>query len=529
MKLRYFIPSIVAVVAAMFTGCSDDNNPTFLDEVKVSSSYVTLPQDGGTNTISITAKDSWSIAGESVPSWLSISPMSGGVGVSSISFSADATADGRECELLINCGGKVQRVNVLQSAEETDPVIMTVSEAVALIKANAYTDKAVYVKGIVCRIQEISVQYGNATYYISDDGTFKDGNWLEIYRGYWYNAEKFTKGDEFSVGDELVIKGVLMDYKGTPETAEKTAEVISVTKSLLKVDSLTVGGETSNVLPVEGGEIVANLTSKGTGVAIEIPAEAQSWLGVVNSTVGENPTVTFRAAPNTGGDRNTTVIFKTTDGSKEYTAQAEIVQKGAILECSVADFLAAEVGDTQYRLTGVITELYASDKQGKSFYIADHTGNVLVYRAEGFIEAGAKVGDVVTVVGKRGAYKDTPQMVSGTFEALKYSVKEISIADFRNVEDDKEAYYLISGTISQVKEADLGAKNDVEKYGNFDLTDDSGSVYVYGVLKGWGGVKGQFGELGLTWGDKLTIIAYKTTYKGLVEAVGVYVSHEKAN
>ena len=56
---------------------------------------------------------------------------------------------------------------------------------------------------------------------------------------------------------------------------------------------------------------------------------------------------------------------------------------------------------------------------------------------------------------------------------------------------------------------------------------DSGSVYLYGVLKGWGGPKGQFGDLNLTWGDKLTIIAYKTTYKGLVEGVGVYLSSEK--
>jgi len=136
------------------------------------------------------------------------------------------------------------------------------------------------------------------------------------------------------------------------------------------------------------------------------------------------------------------------------------------------------------------------------------------------------VGDVVTVVGKRGTYKDTPQMVSGTFETINYAAKAISIADFRNVADDKEAYYILSGTITEATES--GTKNDVEKYGNFNLTDESGTVYVYGVLKGWGGAKGEFGDLGLTWGDKLTIIAYKTTYKGLVEAVGVYLSHEKA-
>lgn len=173
--------------------------------------------------------------------------------------------------------------------------------------------------------------------------------------------------------------------------------------------------------------------------------------------------------------------------------------------------------------------MYASDKQGKSFYIADHTGKTLVYRAEGFIEAGAKVGDVVTVMGQRGAYKESPQMVNGTLEEVKYAVETKTIAEFRDLPDSKEQYYLISGTITEApqEELDKGAKNDVTKYGNFDLTDETGSVYIYGVLKGWGGAKGQFGDLGLTWGDKLTIIAYKTTYNGLIEGVGVYVSSEK--
>ena len=120
-------------------------------------------------------------------------------------------------------------------------------------------------------------------------------------------------------------------------------------------------------------------------------------------------------------------------------------------------------------------------------------------------------------------------MVSGTLEKVNYSATAVTINEFRNLPDDKEKYYIISGTINKVAEADKGAKDDIEKYGNFDLTDTTGSVYIYGVLKGWGGAKGQFGELGLTYGDQLTIIAYKTTYKGLVEGVGVYLSSKKAN
>ena len=190
----------------------------------------------------------------------------------------------------------------------------------------------------------------------------------------------------------------------------------------------------------------------------------------------------------------------------------------------ISEFLAAEVGDTQFRMTGVITELYASDKQGKSFYIMDYSGKTLVYRAEGFIEAGAKVGDVVTVVGKRGAYKDSPQMVSGTFEELKYAVTEVSIADFLAKADDKNVYYMVSGTIDEIA-------NDT--YGILYITDGTNRLYVYGCYPGYGATgddrKNFIATAGIAVGDKLTMIGYKDTYKGTIELCGgIYFSHKKA-
>ena len=50
--------------------------------------------------------------------------------------------------------------------------------------------------------------------------------------------------------------------------------------------------------------------------------------------------------------------------------------------------------------------------------------------------------------------------------------------------------------------------------GNFHLEDATGSVYVYGLLSGWGGPKKMFQELGLKNGDKVTIVGVKSSYKG---------------
>ena len=503
MKLKYFIPSFVVAVAAMFTGCSDDKDPTYLNEIRVSSSYVALNTNGGSTSIDITTTGSWQIA--NAPEWLTVSPSSG-TGSGTVTFTA-AAGVGRTAEVLLTCDGKTQRINVIQG-------IATVSTATCAEVIAGPDSKTYRVSGTVTSIANTT--YGN--WYLND-GTG------EVYIYGTLDAKGATKNFlslGLEVGDQVTVEGPKTTYNGTVELVDVT--VVKIVKSLIKCDSLSVAGKASDTLPLEGGEIVAHLTCKGSGVAVEIPAEAQSWLGVVASTVGTTPTITFRAAANTGGDRNTTVTFKTTDGSKEYTSQATINQKGAIIECPISDFLAAEVGDTQFRLTGVITELYASDKQGKSFYISDYSGSTLIYRVEGFIEAGAKLGDVVTVVGKRGAYKDSPQMVSGTFESLDHAVTEVSVTDFLTKADASNVYYKVTGTVTEIA-------NDT--YGNLYITDGTSTVYVYGCYPGWGATgdarKGAVAANNIAVGDKLTVIGPKSTYKDTPQVNGgIFFAVEKA-
>ena len=239
--------------------------------------------------------------------------------------------------------------------------------------------------------------------------------------------------------------------------------------------------------------------------------------------------ITFKAAPNVGGDRSTTITFKTKSGGKEYTSQVAIAQAGAILDVSIAEFLAAEVGDTQYRIQGVVMSLYASDKQGKSFYIRDFSGETLVYRTEGFLDAGIEVGDVVEVIGKRGAYKDSPQLVNGTCTLL-YDVEEVTIEEFLSKPDNKNVWYMVTGKISSL----LGSNGKENDYGNLYITDGTNELYVYGTYPGWGATgdarKFFIADNGIEVGDEITIIGYKDTYKDLVELCGgVCFSFKKAN
>ena len=93
----------------------------------------------------------------------------------------------------------------------------------------------VFVKGKISRIANNgtygqSGDFGNATFYISDDG--KEANELYCYRILYLNNEKYTSGTDIKVGDDVVICGELMNYRGnTPETVANKAYLFSLNSS----------------------------------------------------------------------------------------------------------------------------------------------------------------------------------------------------------------------------------------------------------------------------------------------------------
>ncbi len=84
---------------------------------------------------------------------------------------------------------------------------------------------------------------------------------------------------------------------------------------------------------------------------------------------------------------------------------------------TVAEFLAAEVGDTWYQLTGII-ESVANTSYG-NFNLKDDTGTVYVYgltatqvesNDQSFSSLNLRAGDQVTLIGKRAVYNEKPQV-----------------------------------------------------------------------------------------------------------------------
>ena len=486
MKLKYFVPMFIMALA-MLTSCSDDEVVTYPDGLRVSSSYMALPVEGGSASIDVYCNQKWEVdtvgAFPKKEPWFDYSVSSSDKG-QVLTITADETLDGRSTSIkLVTEGGTTQIINVMQG-------LSTVSTATCAEVIAGPDSKTYQVKGVCTSIANTT--YGN--WYLKDDTG-------EIY--IYGTLDKNGKEKNFlslglEVGDEVIVQGPKTTYGSTVELVNVT--VIAINKSLIKVDSTYVGGVASNELPLEGGELTAYVTCKGQGVSVDIPEDAKDWLSIAAIKNGGSEVV-FKAAPNAGGDRNTTVIFKTTDGKKEYTSQMTIAQKGAIVPLTVAEFNAKEVGDVQYRLTGLVTKV--DDAAAGKYYISDYTGQVYVYKASGEVS----LNDVVTIVGKHAEFKGTPQVGSGKLEEVCASAEPISLADFNAAADDNDKLYVLTGKIVEIV-------ND--KYGNVYIEDENGEkVYLYGVYGDWTGENKQYfiKDNGIAVGDTITVVTIKTSYK----------------
>ena len=485
MKLKYFVPMFIMALA-MLTSCSDDEVVTYPDGLRVSSSYMALPVEGGSASIDVYCNQKWEVdtvgAFPKKEPWFDYSVSSSDKG-QVLTITADETLDGRSTSIkLVTEGGTTQIINVMQG-------LSTVSTATCAEVIAGPDSKTYQVKGVCTSIANTT--YGN--WYLKDDTG-------EIY--IYGTLDKNGKEKNFlslglEVGDEVIVQGPKTTHGSTVELVNVT--VIAINKSLIKVDSTYVGGVASNELPLEGGELTAYVTCKGQGVSVDIPEDAKEWLSIAAIKNGGSEVV-FKAAPNAGGDRNTTVIFKTTDGKKEYNSQMVIAQKGAIVPLTVAEFNAKEVGDVQYRLTGLVTKV--DDAAAGKYYISDYTGQVYVYKASGEVA----LNDVVTIVGKHAEYKGTPQVGSGKLEEVCASAEPISLADFNAAADDNDKLYVLTGKIVEIV-------ND--KYGNVYIEDENGEkVYLYGVYGDWTGEnkKNFITDNGIAVGDEITVVTIKTSH-----------------
>lgn len=513
MKLKNIF--LVALATLGLAACDDDLKLGTLSEVKVSETMISLPTAGGSHTITISATESWSIQNSTqdkkgvhadIPSWVQISPLSGGAGETIVTISGESciAADGSilgngVAEFEIVSGMNTQYFRVCQGVKEAAPA--TCKEIIEGPDGKTYR-----VTGTVTAIANTT--YGNM--YINDGtGEVYVYGTLDV-----KGAEKNFSSLNIEVGDVVTVEGPKTTYGSTVELVNVT--VTKIVKSLLKgcTPELSIGKE--------GGELVAKFVVKGSDFNFSIPAEYQGWISAVGTSVipgtakkdsPDTTAVTLLIGANTADARTGSVNFISKKGKDSSEATVTITQEGNIKDATAAEINAAEDGPAVYHYTGAVRKI-AQSTYG-NMYVADHTGEVYIYgtldaegKTKNFASLNIHEGDIITIEGSKSSYKGSPQMPNVSVIAHT-SVETISVADFLTKEDNASVYYKLSGTVANLKDGDA--------YGNFDIVDDSGSVYVYGLLKGWGGAKKLFQELGIVNGDTITIVGVHASYKGTIQ------------
>ena len=212
------------------------------------------------------------------------------------------------------------------------------------------SDKDVYVKGKISRVVEkYGTQFGNATFYISEDGS--QSNEFYVFRALYLNNEKYASGDNINVGDEVIVCGKVVNYKGnTPETVQNEAYLYSLNSGG------GGGGETpaGNVTKTVNDNVVTLVVADAAeGDKITVDLSAQGWesgkaVDPATITLSDGTKITFAK----GEGSNTPAFYSATKGVRVYakntiTISGKAVAK-VVMTCDVYNGTAYTGNSTLY-------------------------------------------------------------------------------------------------------------------------------------------------------------------------------------
>ena len=390
MKIKTLFAAILAA-GLLFSGCRQDEDYV-MPSLRVWSEPLEFGQQQTGQAVEIMATRDWVV--RSKPDWVTVEPDHGPASSSmqqvTVSVLDNDDYD-RTGEVLFSIGLAKGTVTVSQKGAKgaksmgtgtlADPY--TVEGAFAAVKDLTWTSNTeyqttdvVYVKGKISKIAENGSfaqtgTYGNANFYISDDGA-TGGSEFYCYRVLYLGNKKYTSGTDIKVGDEVVICGKLMNYRGnTPETS---------TGSYL----YSLNGET------QGGGGGQTGTPQGTGTLADPYNVAAGLAAVANLTWTSNT---------------------------EYQATDVVYMKGKISK--IAD-------NGTYAASGTFGNgnFYISDdgSTNSEFYCYR-----VLYLGNQKYTSGTdiKVGDEVIICGKLMNYRgNTPETVAN--EAYLYSLNGVT-------------------------------------------------------------------------------------------------------
>lgn len=428
MKLRNIFTALAAAALA-FVGCQEEER--FLDEVQVSKSIISLPIEGGKDTLTVTANAEWVLE---LPqdAWFTVDLASGAAGVTQVVFEAEASSANREANLSIACAGAKQTVKVIQMAERVPAALATCKQVLDDHAAGVAVGKNYKIKGTVTDI----TNYGKYGCFYVNDGT------AQVYVYGSMNSAQFDP----AVGDIITFEGPWTSYGNFDDVT-----ILELEKSLVKLEKASPDGPVS----ANGGKLSVTLTIKAKEHKVVIPEDVD-WITYDEKkdvmVLGETTYIyDFTLSPNAGTPRQAAVTFLANVDGVDYSAVLDVEQDGSIAEMSINE--AVTSGELAIVLGKVIYT------HSKGLLITD--GKNVLYGYLGS-QPEVAVNDIVKLTGKVTKYNGGRSMNKPTVEKAEGTVGSYSAPTAIALDAAKFAEYTSSSadfatpyvTITGVAETD---------------------------------------------------------------------------
>ncbi len=156
------------------------------------------------------------------------------------------------------------------------------------LPADGKTESAEYsVRGIVSRVQEVSLSYGNAKFYITDGE--KEFYCFQI-KG--VGGAKLVSSEQVKKGDIVTVKGKVINYNKTLEI--KNGEIVRTTNTFdpnteIKIDTITVSKALELGAALKQGESTP-VQYKIVGAVVENVEEASTQYGNLTFSIKDEST-----------------------------------------------------------------------------------------------------------------------------------------------------------------------------------------------------------------------------------------------
>lgn len=534
-------------------------------------------EGAGSFTFGVESDGDWVVV---VPSWIKANPRHGsGDGVVTLSFEDNysvTTADNgdvtremngvRHGKVSVECASGATSFVVRQEGDPNKPSDEVVTITIGEFLTKPDGPQKYQITGTVTSIKNTT--YGNL--YLND-GTG------EVYVYGMLDRDGNTKNFGslgIGVGDVVTVHGSKTTYNGT------TIEIVNA-QYISHVKSIIALAETEKKISADETEFTVGVDYKGD---LKVVSDSQ-WLAFTGLT---SEGISFKAFANTEAARTATVTVTATYDGKSASAELKVSQAGASAESgNVFKKVTAITSGKQYLIVangtaaasaiaadknyGYLQPMEVTESNGtitvenldNAFTFESTTGGYTIKQADGRLlyqtgtynsfnaSATPSDGSVWAVTfNSDGTAKilntnvnkymqfDSQYKSYGSYDSEKGAmpalyelsgeggsggggdqsgVKKVTVAEFNAAAESDTQKYQLTGTIG-------GTINST--YGNFDLTDDSGTVYVYGLTatdNGYGTKNDKsYASLGLNAGDKITIIGYRGSYGDKIEVVYAY-------